>query len=95
MEEKFTEFLDKHITILPNGNKSLNFTSALGELYARMKTQSIQIKELSEAVGGASLMYDELLERLNKISPKIEIISELESKKILNGTLDSNPQAFK
>lgn len=82
--EKASDFIAKH-TKEVGGTKQINMVSAVIELYARLKTIQMQIEELQEGMGGVAAMYEELLGRMNKLDPKIEIVSEYRAKQILKG----------
>lgn len=57
--------------------------NALLELEARIKTCYSVIDELKEALQGYASWASKVDERLQKLDPKIEIISEYEAKQIL------------
>ena len=59
--------------------------NALLELDARIKTIYGVIDEVKEVLTGYSAWAEKTDERLQKIDPKIEIISEHEAKQILKG----------
>lgn len=59
--------------------------NALLEIDARIKTMYGVIDELKEVLQGFAAWAEKTDERLQKISPKIDIISEHEAKQILKG----------
>ena len=67
-----------------NGVKKINAVTALQELDVRIKTLHLQIQELQEALMGAATLVKELNERIDKIAPKIDIVSVHEANKILS-----------
>lgn len=76
--------LERHMVIDDAGNKKINAITALQEIDVRMKTMSLQIQELQEGLMGAATLVKELEERINKVAPKIDIVSVQEAKKILS-----------
>ena len=81
MENK--SLLERH-TSEENGVKKINAVTALQELDVRIKTLHLQIQELQEALMGAATLVKELNERIDKIAPKIDIVSVHEANKILS-----------
>jgi len=76
--------LERHTVTDENGNKKINAITALQEIDVRIKTIVLQIQELQEGLMGAATLMKELEERVNKVSPKIDIVSVQEAKKILS-----------
>ncbi len=85
MEEKASDFLEKHTLINKEGIKQINMVSAVIELYARLKSAQSQIKQLNEGVGDICLWAEKEEKRIDELEGKkvIEIISEDNAKIIL------------
>lgn len=81
MENK--SLIERH-TIGDGEGKKVNAISAFQEIDVRLKTLHLQVQELQEALMGAATLMKELEERVNKVAPKIDIVSMDEAKKILS-----------
>lgn len=81
MENK--SLIERH-TVGDGDNRKVNAISAFQEIDVRLKTLFLQIKELQEGLMGAATLMKELEERVNKVAPKIDIVSIDEAKKILS-----------
>lgn len=75
--------IERH-TLGDGETKKINVVTALQEIDVRLRTLHLQIKELQEALMGAATLVKELNERVDKIAPKIDIVSMDEAKKILS-----------
>lgn len=81
MENK--SLIERH-TVGDGDSRKVNAISAFQEIDVRLKTLSLQVKELQEGLMGAATLMKELEERVNKVAPKIDIVSLDEAKKILS-----------
>jgi len=54
-------------------------------LEARFKGHSLMLEEMKEVMHGMAQWSSEVETRLQKVDPKIEIVSEFEGKKLLKG----------
>jgi len=75
--------IDRHIS---EDKTKLNITNCILELDARIKSLSIILEEIKEALQGFSVITIEMNERLNKLSPKIDIVSEAEARSLIGPT---------
>ena len=81
MENK--SLIERH-TVGDGESKKVNAISAFQEIDVRLKTLHLQVQELQEALMGAATLMKELEERVNKVAPKIDIVSMDQAKKILS-----------
>jgi hypothetical protein len=81
MENK--SLIERH-TMGDGDSKKVNAISAFQEIDVRLKTLHLQVQELQEALMGAATLMKELEERVNKVAPKIDIVSMDQAKKILS-----------
>jgi hypothetical protein len=79
---KASEFIERN-SIKDGELRRINVNSALLELFARYITLQEQVKEIQECLS----YIPELEERISKLEgkPKIEVVSELQSKILLGG----------
>lgn len=75
--------IERH-TLDDGEGKKINVVTALQEIDVRLKTLNLQIQELQEALMGAATLVNELNDRVNKVAPKIDIVSMDKAIKILN-----------
>jgi t-SNARE complex subunit (syntaxin) len=80
MENK--SLIERH-TLGDGSTKKINAVTALQEVDVRLRTLHLQVQELQEALMGAATLVKELNERVDKIAPKIDIVSMDEARKIL------------
>lgn len=81
MENKDTAsaFLERHST----SEGKIHVQSALLELWARQKNIQEMLQEIREGIGGYAAYMEKMDERLTKLEPTIQIVSEAEANKIL------------
>lgn len=79
MENKENDIFARYCT-----EKGFNIAGAFIEMEARLKTMYTVIDEMKAVIQGQAAWSKETDERLQKISPKIEIFSENDVKTMLN-----------
>jgi len=82
MENKDTlpKFLERH-----QSDGRLMAVSAIGELWARQQSLLNENELLKQALAGYAEYMEKMDERLIKLEPKIQIVSEHEAKNFLKG----------
>lgn len=83
MEEDKRTIIERHTVETEPGIRKLDLVNILLELDARQKNVIALINELREVISGQAAWSKEVDERLQKLDPKIEIVSEYEANKIL------------
>lgn len=83
IENKKQSVVERHTLEVEPGVKKLDLVNVLLELDARIKTIYSVIDEIKEVLQGQAAWSQKVDERLQKIDPKIEIISEYDAKQIL------------
>lgn len=83
IENKKQSIIERHTLEVEPGVKKLDLVNVLLELDARIKTIYSVIDEIKEVLQGQAAWSQKVDERLQKIDPKIEIISEYDAKQIL------------
>ncbi len=78
--EKEKNLVEKYTT-----EEGFRLWDCILELEARQKNGYVLMEEIKEVLTGFSEWARKVDERLQKLDPKIEVISELEGKKILKG----------
>lgn len=78
---------ERELNIIERYTKEGQFQigSALLELEARQKSINLVLDEIRDVLKGMAQWSSEVETRLQKVDPKIEVISEFEGKRILNG----------
>lgn len=76
---------ERELNIIERYTKEGQFQigSALLELEARQKSINLVLDEIRDVLKGMAQWSSEVETRLQKVDPKIEVISEFEGKKIL------------
>ena len=82
-KESKETIIDRHTIEVEEGVKKLDLVNALLELDARIKTVYCVIDEIKEVLQGQAVWSEQVDERLQKIDPKIEIISPDQARNIL------------
>ena len=84
MEESFSTFIKNYTTEI-NGKQSIDIVKAFIELYARLKTAQLQIKEVQEALGDYAAYLEKHDDRILKLEggKKIEIVTPEQAKLIM------------